>query len=120
MDQEIKQGTENDVKLLRARVRFFNGENLVGWNIMEHLANPTWPSNFDFFDASVSSESKMNAAIARRRIACGGRDFVPLRFAVNGDDVDLRSDSHAVTLRSNQRQQDPVVRRLRDVVKQFH
>jgi hypothetical protein len=65
MERQIRQRTENDVKLLRARAGFFNRENLVRSNIAEHLANPTWPSNFDFLDASVSTESKMNAAIAR-------------------------------------------------------
>ena len=40
-----------------------NGENLVSDNIVQHLTDPAWPTDFNIFDPLVTTEAKVHPIV---------------------------------------------------------
>jgi hypothetical protein len=44
-------------------LRLLNGENLVNGDIVQHLTDPAWPTDFNLFDPLVKTEAKVHPIV---------------------------------------------------------
>jgi hypothetical protein len=97
----------------------FDGEYLVRGNIMKHLADAAWPTDFNILDYLVAGQAEVDTTVARGRVAHSGRYFVPLLKPIFSGYVNLRSDSHAIAFGADQFQKDPVIAVVGNVAKKL-
>ena len=101
-------------------LRFLEGNDSVDVHIAQGLLDPARPLNFQLLYLLIGSQAKMHSAVAGRCITDGRRNLIPLGTAIGGDQVNLRSDRHAIALRPNQVEQNPMLPADGDIVKKLH
>src|ERR1039458_4953903 len=102
-----------------SRSRLGDGNYPVDFQVAQNLPDAARPANFEFPYAAVGSQPEVYPDVARAGIAHGGSRLVPLRAPVLGGDAELRADAHAVAQAADRPEDDPMVARVREVVKQL-
>src|SRR6476660_3220736 len=99
--------------------RLFNGENLVSGNVVQHLMDPAWPTDFYVFDPLGTTQAKVHPIITRGRVTYRCRHFIPLLASIFTCNVNLCSDSHAIAFGPYKFQKDPMVPCIGNVAKEL-
>jgi hypothetical protein len=100
-------------------LRLLNGENLVSGNIVQHLPDPAWPTDFNIFDPLGTAQAKVHPTVTRGRVTYRCRHFIPLLASIFTCNVNLCSDSHAIAFGPYKFQKYPVVPCIGNVAKKL-
>ena len=87
----------------------FNRNDLVRWDVRKLLNLAARPSYPDVLHRFVRSKAEVYTRIAGAGVANSSACFVPLRASVGCPDANLRTNAHAVAMRSNEADEKPVL-----------
>src|SRR5580704_5047670 len=100
--------------------RFFDGENLIGGDFLQHLFNTARPANLHILDEPVLSQAEVYSAVAGRGVSDRRCYLVPLGSAIFRRNVNLRADAHPVALFPYKLKKNPVIAGIGDVPQNFN
>src|ERR1035438_1249134 len=87
----------------------FYPQHAIHRHIAQYLPYSARPREFNFAGGRRTPEPKMHPGIARGCVPCTGSRVIVLHAPIGSGEPNAGADAHAVTLRPNQLQREPVV-----------
>ena len=88
---------------------FFDGQNLIGFQICEFGQSAAGPLNFDLIDCGALTKPEVQARILRGLVAHTSLPFI-VKNQIPGSDSHARADGIAIRPRADKKKLQPVIR----------
>jgi hypothetical protein len=89
--------------------RLLYAEMLVGFNAVQYLHCPAWPTQFNAANVCLFRKPEVYPLVAGRHKSCAGRDMVIERASQRGCDLYAGSDPITIALMADGFDPEPVI-----------